>query len=343
MTRITKILLVVLALTLAGCVGPLVPVVKLDQESASNLRKQVRVFDLAELQDSEYRRLGQIEATSCMNKLWDSPASKEDATDQLRYKASALGGNGVTNLICEQREGTNLAKNCWNSVACYGVAITVEKPSEQNRKTTRSSGTGFVVSREGYIVTNQHVIDGCSKVTASLAGAAGNAVVHRKDSINDLALLKFTETNVEPLTFRSNNRLRAGESVVALGFPLSGLLSSEPHVTSGTITALAGILDDTRFLQMSAPIQPGNSGGPLLDSSGRVIGMVVAKLDAIRVARATGDVPQNVNFALNVGIIKGFLDANGIDYERGEHGGSIGVPEIAERAKRSIAYIECSR
>lgn len=68
-----------------------------------------------------------------------------------------------------------------------------------------------------------------------------------------------------------------------------------------------------------------------------------AKLDAVRFARATGHVPQNVNFALNVGIIKGFLDANGIDYERGEHGGSIGVPEIAERAKPSIAYIECSR
>lgn len=134
MKRITKLLLAGLALMVAGCVGPFVPVINLDQESAKNLREQVRVFDLAELQDTEYRRLGQIKATSCMNKIWDPPASKEDATNQLRYKASALGGNGLMSLICEKREGTNLLKNCWNSVTCYGAAITVgastEKPPE---------------------------------------------------------------------------------------------------------------------------------------------------------------------------------------------------------------------
>ena len=200
-----------------------------------------------------------------------------------------------------------------------------------------------MVSRGGYIITNQHVIDGCSKVTASLTGVAKNAAVVREDVINDLALLKLSEANPEPLVFRSKSRLRAGEPVVALGFPLTGLLSSEPHVTSGTITALAGIMDDTRFLQISAPVQPGNSGGPLLDSSGTVIGIVVGKLDAIRVAQATGDLPQNVNFALNAAIIKGFLDANGIEYKRLERSALSGVPEIAERAKRSLAYIECSK
>jgi len=119
---------------LGGCVGPLVPVVKLDQDSAMRLRKEIRVFDIAELQNKEYRRLGQIEATSCMNKLWDPPASREDAMDQLRYKASALGGNGITNLICEQCEGTNLAKNCWNSVTCYGVAIALGPVDEESPK-----------------------------------------------------------------------------------------------------------------------------------------------------------------------------------------------------------------
>jgi S1-C subfamily serine protease len=347
MRNAIRVLLAVFAFASGGCVGPLVPVVKLDQESAMRLRKEIRVFDIAELQNKEYRRIGQIEATSCMNKLWDSPASREDAMDQLRYKASALGGNGITNLTCEQREGTNLAKNCWNSVTCYGVAIVLgsagEESPKRSQETTKSSGTGFVVSSGGYIVTNQHVIEGCSKVTVSISGITGNAAVLREDSINDLALLKLSESNVEPLAFRSKNRLRAGEAVVVLGFPLSGLLSSEPQVTTGTITALAGIRDDTRFLQISAAVQPGSSGGPVFDSDGNVIGMVVSKLDAIKVAKATGDIPQNVNFAINAAVIKGFLDASGIIYKSQEHGSLSGVPEIAEMAKRSIAYIECSK
>jgi S1-C subfamily serine protease len=216
-----------------------------------------------------------------------------------------------------------------------------ENIPEQKRKSASSSGTGFIISRKGHIITNQHVIDGCSKVTASLAGMKQKAEVHRKDSINDLALLTTINDGIEPLAFRSHSRLRAGESVVALGFPLSGLLSSQAHVTTGTITALAGIQDDTRFLQMSAPVQPGNSGGPLLDSSGNVVGMVVGKLNAIKIAKATGDLTQNVNFALSAGIIKSFLDANSIDYKRSNHGNTIGIPEIVERAKRSIVYIEC--
>ena len=73
----------------------------------------------------EYRRVGPVEATSCMNKLWDPPASRDNAMNQLRYKVSTMGGNAITNLLCESREGTNLSKNCWNSVACYAVAINV--------------------------------------------------------------------------------------------------------------------------------------------------------------------------------------------------------------------------
>jgi hypothetical protein len=117
---------------LGGCgIGPLVPVIELDNETSLRLRKEILVFENSEIQDKEYQRVGQIDATSCMNKLWDAPSSKEDAIDQLRYKVSALGGNGLTSLICEKREGTDLAKNCWNSVTCFGVAISVATPDEE--------------------------------------------------------------------------------------------------------------------------------------------------------------------------------------------------------------------
>ena len=115
-----------------GCMtGPFVPVIKLEKESAMRLRKEIPVFDISELRGKDYRRIRQIEAISCMNKIWDPPSSREDAIDQLRFLASVLGGDGITNLICEQREGTNVAKNCWNSITCYGVAIALGPASEK--------------------------------------------------------------------------------------------------------------------------------------------------------------------------------------------------------------------
>jgi S1-C subfamily serine protease len=117
---------------------------------------------------------------------------------------------------------------------------------------------------------------------------------------------------VPTAVLRADNGLRAGDSVVAVGFPFPGLLASEANVTTGTVSALAGIGNDARFLQMTVPVQPGNSGGPLLDLEGRVVGVVVGKLNALKIASVTGDIPQNVNFAIKAGVVRSFLDASGV-------------------------------
>jgi Trypsin-like peptidase domain len=88
--------------------------------------------------------------------------------------------------------------------------------------------------------------------------------------------------------------LRTGDAIVALGYPLSGLLATGANVSVGNVSALAGLRDDSRYVQISAPIQPGNSGGPLLDASGHLAGIVTSKLNAIRALQVTGDIPQNV-------------------------------------------------
>jgi S1-C subfamily serine protease len=93
---------------------------------------------------------------------------------------------------------------------------------------------------------------------------------------------------------------------------LHGLLASEANVTAGIVSALAGIGNDARFLQVTVPIQPGSSGGPLLDLQSRVVGVVVGKLDALRVASVTGDIPQNVNFAIKSSVVRSFLQASGV-------------------------------
>ena len=105
---------------------------------------------------------------------------------------------------------------------------------------------------------------------------------------------------------------RLGEMVATYGFPYFGILSSSGNFTLGNITSMTGMGDDTRFLQMSTPIQPGNSGGPLLDMSGAVVGVVVAQLSAVNMMKAGNSVPQNVNFAIQAPIVTNFLFIKGV-------------------------------
>ena len=192
------------------------------------------------------------------------------------------------------------------------------EPWERYAKERRleGTGTGFAVGNDGLIVTNHHVVADCAEVRVRPAGqeALAGAVVAR-DPRNDLALLR-APVRLPVAAIRDDGGIRAGDSVVAVGFPLPGLLASEANVTIGSVSALAGIGNDTRFLQMTVPVQPGNSGGPLLDLQGRVVGVVVGKLDALKVANVTGDIPQNVNFAIKAGVVRSFLDASGVARRR---------------------------
>jgi hypothetical protein len=135
-----------------------------------------------------------------------------------------------------------------------------------------STGSGVVIRAQGEILTNAHVVEGCQNITVKLAsGISEVGVLVASDEKNDVALVRLKNvTNPLPsvAVFREGAPVRPGEAVVALGYPLSGLLSSEANVSVGNVSALAGLHDDSRYLQISAPVQPGNSGGPLLDASG---------------------------------------------------------------------------
>jgi uncharacterized protein len=99
--------------------------------------------------------------------------------------------------------------------------------------------------------------------------------------------------------------------------------------------------NDSRFIQISAPVQPGNSGGPLLDTSGNVVGVVVSKLNAQKIADATGDIPQNVNFAISPLVLQGFLEANSVDYQTAPSVRKLSTADVAEAAKRFTYLVEC--
>ena len=171
-----------------------------------------------------------------------------------------------------------------------------------------STGTGFFVSERGHILTNNHVVEGCSDY---MVRQPGRAVVKARyvagDATNDLAVLTTDtpQANVPPLSVRA----RLGENVYVYGYPQSDVLASTGNFTIGNVTATAGSGDDTRKIQISAPVHQGNSGGPALDQYGNVIGVIQSK----QVAFASGDIPQNVNFAIKSMIALNFLEANGVE------------------------------
>ena len=155
-----------------------------------------------------------------------------------------------------------------------------------------ATGTGFFVSEVGHIITNAHVVENC--LTVRSGGQDLNKVAVDKQS--DLAVYVAVAKPKFFAHLRGGKGTRTGETVAAIGFPLHGLLSSDPIVTTGIVSALSGIGNDRRIIQISASVQPGNSGGPLIGEDGSVVGVVVGKLNALKMATATGDIPQNVNF-----------------------------------------------
>lgn len=158
---------------------------------------------------------------------------------------------------------------------------------------------------------------------------------------DDLAALQTDSPNDNTLKLRLGFPIKVAEKVLVFGYPLAGALSSGGNTTLGNVTALTGLRDDSRFLQVSASIQPGNSGGPVLDEMGRLIGVIEGKLDALKFARRTGDVPQNVNFAIRASTLATFLEVNGLGFEAAENSAILPSTRLAELAQRASAQIEC--
>ena len=219
-----------------------------------------------------------------------------------------------------------------------GQVTSPSPPVASKKPEGASSGSGFIVDAQGHILTNAHVADDCATI---LIGPGNRARLVAKDIRNDLALLEDAEARVAPaLVFRSDP-VRLGEEVVAAGFPLHGILADSVNITPGVVSSLSGPQNDSRFLQTTAAVQPGNSGGPLVDRSGKVVGVVTAKLDST-FALEEGFIPENVNFAIRDDMVRPFLEANRINFEVGPRDATVkSIEEVAELVRRSVVSIEC--
>lgn len=256
-----------------------------------------------------------------------------EATEKKNTLASSLSRAQI-------EEAAKLAAE-WRPAPVVSRAQTppvhpTSKPKPQGPEGIQiSSGTAFFVSDKGEALTNEHVIRNCGHIRVRETTAR----VVARDAKNDLALIA---TDLHPTRWaRWRSSVTQGEDIVVYGFPLVGMLASTGNVTTGIVTALAGSRDDSTHLQISAPVQSGNSGGPILDRSGNVAGVVVMKLMGIS---ARGETWQNVAFAINGAVAMAFLKAQRVAIDADVSApAALTTSEIATQGSELTALVKCMR
>jgi S1-C subfamily serine protease len=247
-------------------------------------------------------------------------------------------GKSIEVISAEENPGPYVMGNYPKATVTF---ICANADGTAEAKKVQRQGSGFFVSKAGHIITNEHVIDGCTAFEIVADNSNKPVTFLSKDANNDIALLK-AETSQSVAFFREGRGIRQGDDVAAFGYPLSGLLSDSAKVTNGIVSSLSGMANDMRYVQITAPVQPGNSGGPLLDKSGNVVGLVTSKLDAMKVQKITGDIPQNINFAIKASILRSFLETNEVGYEIRTSDHQKEISAIANEAKDFTVKIQCS-
>jgi S1-C subfamily serine protease len=250
-------------------------------------------------------------------------------------KSIGLAGDGKpTEAVRAQLEKAVAARG--------GTTATPAASAAPKAPVVAGYGTGFFISPD-LLVTNYHVISGCAELRLRKNGGdLGGARLVTTSAADDLAVLRSPAPGKSFLKLRVGLPIKPAEPVLVFGYPLAQALSSAGNTTLGNVTALSGLHDDSRYIQISAAVQPGNSGGPAVDEAGRLIGVVVSKLNAAAVARVIGDIPQNVNFAIKVSTLVNFLEAHNVAYQPAEPAArELPVTERAERAEASSAQVAC--
>ncbi len=360
--------------TAIGCMAPkLMPL-------SSEIKEKHKIYNDFELENIKYKRLGIVESFNCKRYTWDPPANYENGLAGLTHKAQLLGGNALANLKCDTG-GTELARNCWESIKCIAAVIkigdgssedlqiakgndhqqqaqTVKEPSAPKELTPQSgTGSGFFVSKLGHVITNAHVVKGCKRVTVGdNANKQVPAEVVNTDRSNDLALLKLSSLEmasaesksliqklsivVVPLASKGLLRsedVRLGEKILVAGYPFGDAFSNTIKVTTGVVSATRGAGDNSGQFQLDAAVQPGNSGGPIYDSGGNIVGVVISQLNK----KTFGSLVENVNFGIKASTVRQFLVSSGLSSKKAEQTEEKSTEQLAEIAQNQALMVMC--
>jgi len=251
-------------------------------------------------------------------------------------------------------QGTRFAESPPSSVP-QPVAPPPQPPAKQTPQA--GSGSGFFVSKIGHVITNAHVVQSCNKVTiGDSANKQVPAEVVNTDKSNDLALLKLSTLEmasaesksliqklgivVVPLASKGLLRsedVRLGEKILVAGYPFGDAFSNSIKVTTGVVSSIRGVGDDSGQFQLDAAVQPGNSGGPIYDSSGNIVGVVISQLNK----RTFGSLVENVNFGVKASTVRQFLVSSGLSSKKSEQTEEKSTEQLAEIAQNQALMVMC--
>ncbi len=213
------------------------------------------------------------------------------------------------------------------------------KRADPDKVVAAASGSGFAVSSKGHVITNNHVIEGCQNVKIHHKGKAIPATVVAYDPQNDLALLKgdFRPSTVLPL---SNDRPELLQDVYVAGYPFGRKISTGVKVTKGIVSSLTGIGNNFSQIQIDAALQPGNSGGPILDDKGNVIGVAVAKLDIKKILKDFGVIPEDTNFGVRTNVVQTITDSANVSLPS-PNKSAISKSKLGKMISGGTYYLSC--
>lgn len=221
-------------------------------------------------------------------------------------------------------------------------AIQVPPDAEPADRRPSGIGTGFFVAGGGKVVTNNHVIEHCARIAIETPlGRRGAARVLATDPTADLALLESELPTQAVPTFRLGPVPVADTVIVVIGYPDQGLPPIQPVLVTGTLLPIWPSDDGVTRLQMRADVRRGNSGGPVIDPNGQVIGVVNAKLDTVKVYRKTGEVVRGIGFAIAAPSVLRFLADNQVEYRSAAQTVALPVAQVNDLARKLVVRVAC--
>jgi serine protease Do len=246
-------------------------------------------------------------------------AGDKKAVRELDFMAATLSGGEIPNW--DVPLGGQLETMILETLASFRDPGLLEEslppepvrvePPQASPHASLASGTAFYVARN-VLLTASHVVSGCQRI--GLADGTRLELL-ASDSELDVAALSADAPASAWLSLDRAHAGRLGQTLHAAGYPYYNIAGTSLHLTAGNVSSLADVNDDPRFFSFSAPVQPGNSGGPLIDAEGAVVGVVVSRLSERYIAEATGTLPQNINYGLSGSELTGFLRRSAIDPE----------------------------
>ncbi len=285
------------------------------------------------------------------------PAWKKRPLEEENNKLEILRNQNEADRLARERRLFEEEKKRWEARRID------EENKQQSKKQSPQSGTGsgFFVSKMGHAITNAHVVQNCNNVTiGDNANKQVPAEVIYTDKSNDLALLKISSLEmasaesksliqklsiaIVPLASKGLLRsedVRLGEKVLVAGYPYGDFFSNSIKVTTGVVSSTRGTGDDSGQFQLDAAIQPGNSGGPIYDSSGNIVGVVISQLDKLKIAKAIGSLPENVNFGIKASTVRQFLISSGLPSKKTEQTNEKSTEQLAEIARNQALMVVC--